>query len=90
MTDLSIDAARLKPLRTARKIGRPKLAKLVGLTERQLSKLEATKGAANLPEITVEKLSIALQVPTPALTGDLPLIEDDLQPAQKSSCSCCG
>ncbi len=40
MTTLTIDAARLKTVRKARKIGRPKLAKLVGLTERQLAKLE--------------------------------------------------
>ncbi|TCL09347.1 hypothetical protein BXY66_1392 [Shimia isoporae] len=92
MTALSIDASRLKTLRKARKIGRPKLAKLSGLTERQLAKLESSSGFTPLPEPTVAKLSAALQIPTPALTGELPLIDDDLQPAQKSTCTsgCCG
>ncbi|MCP4821767.1 MAG: helix-turn-helix transcriptional regulator [Shimia sp.] len=91
MTTLTIDAARLKTVRKARKIGRPKLAKLVGLTERQLAKLE-TGTTAPLAEATLDRLSSALSIPVPALTGDLPLIGEDLQPAQKSTCTsgCCG
>ncbi|MBO9402723.1 helix-turn-helix transcriptional regulator [Shimia sp. R9_1] len=90
MTELTIDPQRLKSVRKARKLGRPKLAKLTSLTERQLTKLEtASKGAA-LPETTVIRIAGALGIPALALTGELPLIEDDLQPAAKtSSCSCC-
>ncbi|WP_422050975.1 helix-turn-helix domain-containing protein [Shimia sp.] len=90
MTELTIDPQRLKSVRKARKLGRPKLAKLTSLTERQLTKLEtASKGAA-LPEATVIRIAGALGIPALALTGELPLIEDDLQPAAKtSSCSCC-
>lgn len=91
MTELTIDPQRLKSVRKARKLGRPKLAKLTSLTERQLTKLEtASKGAA-LPEATVIRIAGALGIPALALTGELPLIEDDLlQPVAKtSSCSCC-
>ncbi len=45
MTTLTIDPLRLKTVRKARKLGRPKLAKLVSLTERQLTKLETAKTA---------------------------------------------
>lgn len=90
MTAHTVNADRLKTIRTARKIGRPKLAKLSGLSERKLAKIESgkTSGLA-LSESDVLRLSGALQIPALALTGDLPLIEDDLQPAAKPSCSCC-
>lgn len=92
MTVHTIDPERLKTLRKARKIGRPKLAKLSGLTERQLAKLEASsdRGAA-LPDAVLGRLSTALQIPALALTGELPLIDTDLQPAAKPTCAsgCC-
>jgi len=90
MTAMTIDASRLKTIRKARKIGRPKLAKLSGLTERQVAKLEGASG--DLPEKTVEKLSSVLQVPSLVLTGDLPLSDSDFAPATKSTCTsgCCG
>ncbi len=92
MTDLiKIDSERLKAIRKGRKIGRPKLAKLTGLTERALAKLESATLPA-LPQSTVIKLSDALQVPEPTLTGDFPLTQDDLNPIAKSTCTsgCCG
>lgn len=91
MSDLEIVSERVKTIRKARKIGRSKLAKLTGLTERQLTKIE-TAGTAPLPEVTVGRLAAALGVPTPTLTGHLQMIDDDLQQEQKSSCTsgCCG
>ncbi|MCG3269237.1 helix-turn-helix domain-containing protein [Yoonia sp. I 8.24] len=92
MTDLiKIDSERLKAIRKGRKIGRPKLAKLSGLTERKLAKIEA-ETLSILPHSTVAKLSDALQVPEPTLTGDFPLTQEDLNPIAKSTCTsgCCG
>ncbi|WP_270727177.1 helix-turn-helix domain-containing protein [Shimia sp. Alg240-R146] len=89
MTTLSIDPQRLKTVRKARKLGRSKLAKMGGITERQLTKLETSK-AASLPEPAASRLAAALQIPTQALTGELPLIEDDLQPKSTCTSGCCG
>ncbi|MBE1283829.1 MAG: helix-turn-helix domain-containing protein [Rhodobacteraceae bacterium] len=91
MTGIAIDATRLKTIRKARKIGRPKLAKLAGVSERQLAKLEGANGPL-LSEAVLRRLSEALQIPLPTLTGEFPLIEEDLEPvaAQPKSCSCCG
>jgi transcriptional regulator with XRE-family HTH domain len=92
MTDLiKIDSERLKAIRKGRKIGRPKLAKLSGMTERKLAKIEA-ETLSILPQSTVAKLSDALQVPEPTLTGDFPLTQEDLNPIAKSTCTsgCCG
>ncbi|MBE1291004.1 MAG: XRE family transcriptional regulator [Rhodobacteraceae bacterium] len=89
MTTLTIDPQRIKTVRKARKLGRPKLAKLVSLTERQLTKLETVK-TATLPEPAVLRLATALQIPTQALTGELPLIEDDLKPKSTCTSGCCG
>jgi transcriptional regulator with XRE-family HTH domain len=100
MTTLTIDPQRLKTVRTARKLGRSKLAKLIGLTERQLTRLETASAGASVPEATMNRLAAALAIPALALTGDLPLIAEDLQPVQSlqpiepaghsSGCSCCG
>ncbi len=87
MTTLTIDPQRLKTVRKARKLGRPKLVKLVSFTERQLIKLETAK-TATLPAPAVLRLATELLIPTQALTGELPLIEEDLKP--KSTCGCCG
>ncbi|MDB2538106.1 hypothetical protein N9X58_05585 [Amylibacter sp.] len=40
MAELQIKTGQLKSIRVARKIGRPKLAKQVGISERQLAKIE--------------------------------------------------
>lgn len=93
MTEQTIDTALLKTIRTARKIGRPKLAKMARMSERQLAKLEAGKGAAaDLPVPVLIRLSDALDVPPMVLTGELPLAEADLEPAAAHVCTngCCG
>lgn len=89
-----IEAGTLKTIRKARKIGRPKLAKLTGTTERQISRLEA-KGAGPI-EIApglLMRLSDALWVQAGVLTGDVPLSDADLGPLPATCCSnkgCCG
>ncbi len=93
MTTQSIQPSVLKDIRKARKLGRPKLAKLSGLTERQLARLEgAATMRGDLPVAALSALAQVLQVPEAVLTGDLPVTADDLQPARKSTCSsgCCG
>ncbi|KPA21445.1 hypothetical protein shim_21500 [Shimia sp. SK013] len=70
------------------KLGRPKLEKLVSLSERQLTKLQTAK-TANQPEPAF-RLPTTLQIPTQALTGELPLIDDDLQPKSTCTNGCCG
>jgi transcriptional regulator with XRE-family HTH domain len=92
MTDLiKIDSERLKAIRKGRKIGRPKLAKLSGMTERKLAKIEA-ETLSILPQSTVAKLADALHVPEPPLTGEVRLTQEDLNPIAKSTCTsgCCG
>ena len=87
---MNIKSDRLKAIRKGRKMGRPKLAKLSGLTERKLAKIEAETSSI-LPQSTVAKLSDVLQVPEATLTGDFPLTEEDLKPLAKSQCTsgCC-
>ncbi|MCV6593271.1 MAG: helix-turn-helix domain-containing protein [Silicimonas sp.] len=89
MTDIALDAARVKMIRTARKIGRGKLAKLAGLTERQVARLE-TSTAPRLDEPVLHRLAEALQVPAPTLTGAFDITAEDLEPVAAKSCSCCG
>ncbi|MEP1767657.1 MAG: XRE family transcriptional regulator [Sulfitobacter sp.] len=92
MTDLiNIQSDRLKTIRKGRKMGRPKLAKLAGLTERKLAKIEA-EAVILLDQATVVKLASALQVPELTLTGDFPMSQADLNPVEKTQCTsgCCG
>ena len=91
VSEIAIDPNRLKTVRKARKVGRPKLAKLSGLTERKLAKIEAGQQSL-LSEALVLKLSDALNVPSPTLTGQFPLTEDDLKQETTSDCTsgCCG
>lgn len=91
MTAITIDPTRLKTIRTSRKIGRPKLAKLTGLTERQITKFESAS-APQLSAAALHRLAEALQTPAPTLTGEFPLTEDDLTPASATKCTngCCG
>lgn len=90
MLELEIKSERLKAVRKARKIGRPKLAKQVGITERQLFKIE-TSETVMLTENAVSKLCQALQINIKTLTGELPMLEKDLRPLQKPQCvsGCC-
>ncbi|MEM1130187.1 MAG: helix-turn-helix transcriptional regulator [Pseudomonadota bacterium] len=94
MATMTIDAEKLKTVRKARKLGRPRLARLTGLTERQIARLEgAAPARADICDGTILRISAVLQVPVEALTGTLPLAEDDLSPASempaKGGCSCC-
>ncbi len=91
MKEVQIDAERLKTIRKARKIGRPKLAKLSGITERQMGRIE-TAGNAVLDASLVIRLSDALQVPPQTLTGEFQMVAEDLEQAQAPKCTsgCCG
>ena len=90
MLEFEIKSERLKAVRKARKIGRPKLAKQVGITERQLFKIE-TSETVMLTENAVSKLCQALQINIKTLTGELPMLEEDLRPLQMPQClsGCC-
>lgn len=90
MEIVSVDTGRIKLIRKGRKMGRPKLAKLSGLTERQLAKLESASETA--VDINVlYRLSDALQVPTPTLTGEFDMVAEDLEPVKAQTCTngCC-
>ena len=91
MAGSAIDPERLKTSRKARKIGRPRLARMSGLTERQLAKLESNQ-ALGLTAAKAARLSCTLNVPVLALTGELPLISDDLETMASQTCTngCCG
>ena len=90
MLQVEIKTGRLKEIRKARKIGRPKLAKQVGITERQLAKIE-TSETAKISKNEISRLSHALQIPSMTLTGELQVTESDLQPIYKPHCTsgCC-
>ena len=90
MANQNIDTDRLKTVRKARKITPAKLGKLAGMTERQIAKLE-TFGAGAATDHQIERLSLALQIPTLTLTGELPMDDTDLSQITppKSSCGCC-
>jgi len=90
MAALQIKTGQLKSIRVARKIGRPKLAKQVGITERQLAKIEKSE-TSKLWSNTVSRLSEALQISDMTLKGEFPVAESDLQPTekQKRTTGCC-
>ena len=90
IAELQIKTGQLKSIRVAPKIGRPKLAKQVGISERQLAKIEKLE-TAKLSSNTVSRLSEALQISTMTLTGEFPVAESDLQPIKKPKCTtgCC-
>ncbi|MEM8537590.1 MAG: helix-turn-helix domain-containing protein [Pseudomonadota bacterium] len=90
MADITVQPERIKTIQKARKIGRSKLAKMSGLTERRLTKLE-TSASANLDMSVVERLANALAVPAPTLTGEFEIVDADLQSASSTRCSsgCC-
>lgn len=86
-----IDAAILKTVRKARKLGRPRLAKMTKLTERQIARLEgAGAGHHAAPDGAAPRIATALQVPVEVLAGDMPLKDADLVPASQCTKGCCG
>ena len=91
MTAVAIAPERIKQIRTARKSGRVRLAKLTGLTERKLAALEQA-GDATLEAKVLFNMAAALHVPVPTLTGELAIIDEDLQPISETRCTngCCG
>ncbi len=93
MLATDIDSTRLKTIRKGRKIGRPKLAKLSGISERNLARIESG-ATTNLQLNTddVAKLAAALNVPVEVLTGEFDVEASDFEPVQKSTCTsgCCG
>ncbi|UZD89954.1 helix-turn-helix domain-containing protein [Cognatishimia activa] len=93
MTTVQIQADKMKTVRKARKIGRPKLAKMTGMTERQIARLEGNGAVmGDLSYDSALRISQALEIPVGALTGELALIDDDLKPASETKCTsgCCG
>jgi len=90
LAELEIKTERLNVIRKARKIGRPKLAKQLGISERQLAKIE-TSETAMLTDHAVSRLSQVLQIRSMTLTGEFSVMDADLQPIQKSPCAsgCC-
>lgn len=93
MTDAAIIATTLRTIRKARKLGRPRLARMAGLSERQLSKLEGAKADPNLLQSgMISKLATALAVPEAVLSGEMPLSDADLTPMADTKCKsgCCG
>ena len=88
---IAIKGAQLKAIRRARKIGRPKLAKLSGISERQISKIEGMCSPL-VSETLLNNFSGALQVPTTVLTGEEPPLDIDLDPLEATTCTsgCCG
>ncbi|MFW2587024.1 helix-turn-helix domain-containing protein [Sagittula sp. SSi028] len=86
----AISPERLTEIRKLRGIGRPKLAKLSGLSERQLSRLEGALPMKDAPTPEMlTKLSAALRVRAAAFSGDAPLTDDDFDFSHGTSCSCC-
>ncbi len=86
-------AQRIKTIRKARKIGRSKLAKLSGVQERQLARIErGGMDDANLDMLQLEQISSALQVTRQTLIGESPLTDSDLKPMSALACTtgCCG
>mgnify|MGYP001797855356 FL=1 len=81
----------MKTIRKARKIGRPKLAKLTGLSERQITKIE-TAEIDKLSHSALGRVAAALHVDAVVLTGDTGLSDGELQPLDKPKCTsgCCG
>ena len=81
---------RLTQIRKMRGIGRPKLAKLSGLPERQIARLEGALPLKSEPsEEMLKRLSHALRVRPEAFSGDAPLTDADFEFAHATSCSCC-
>lgn len=87
-----IDAATLKSVRKARKVSRPRLARLAGMSERQVARLEGAGPvmAAATPDVTL-RIAEALRVDPSALSGSVGVGDQDIQPMSQTTCgSGCG
>jgi len=88
---LAVEPKRVSEIRKVHGISRPKLAKLSGLSERQVARLEGALPAKGVfTQDMLLRLAGALHVRPEALTSDLPLADADFDavPAKKS-CGCC-
>jgi len=84
---LAILPERLNQIRRTRGLGRPRLAKLSGLTERQIARLEgAIASKENCTEDTVLRLASALQVRPETLTSSDPISDKDFMVVPQSRC----
>lgn len=83
----SIQPDRLNQIRRARGLGRPRLAKLSGLTERQIARLEgAIVSNEKCTDDTILRLASALQVRPEALTSLAPVTSEDFLVVPQSRC----
>lgn len=86
-----IHPERLTQIRRVRGLGRPRLAKLTGLTERQIARLEgAVASDGTCTEEIIQLLASVLEVRPELLTSPEELTVEDLLGTQHPrSCSCC-
>lgn len=87
----TIQPKRLTEIRKARGVGRPRLAKLSGLTERQIARLEGAIPSKGIhTEDTILRLASALQVrPETLMSTEALTSEDFLVVPQSRCCSRC-
>ena len=87
----TIQPKRLTEIRKARGVGRPRLAKLSGLTERQIARLEGAIPSKGIDtEDTILRLASALQVrPETLMSTEALTSEDFLVVPQSRCCSRC-
>ena len=87
----TIQPKRLTEIRKARGVGRPRLAKLSGLTERQIARLECAIPSKGIDtEDTILRLASALQVrPETLMSTEALTSEDFLVVPQSRCCSRC-
>ncbi|MDB6178232.1 helix-turn-helix transcriptional regulator [Paracoccus sp. Z330] len=88
---IAIEPGRITEIRKARGIGRPKLAKMASLTERQISRLEgALPMKGEFTQDMLLRLAAALHVRPEVLTDTGPLTDADFDAVpQGKSCGCC-
>ena len=83
----TIQPQRLTMIRKARGVSRPRLAKLSGLTERQIARLEgAIPSEGTHFEDTILRLASALQVRPETLTDTEALTSEDFLIVPQSRC----
>ena len=86
----TIQPKRLTEIRKARGVGRPRLAKLSGLTERQIARLEGAIPSKGIDtEDTILRLASALQVRPETLMSTEALTSEDFLVPQSRCCSRC-